>query len=149
KEALEQQTATSEILRVISRSPTDVQPVFDTIAHSAARLCNGLFGTVYRFDGHLIHLVGHYQLTSEALEEFRRVYPIAPSPESVVAQAIVERSLIHISDVEGDPSVPPMPLQVARAAGYRALLLVPMLQHGRSVGAIGVARRESHPFSDK
>ena len=64
-EALEQQTATSEILRVISSSPTDVQPVFDTIVSSAVRLCDGLFGTVFQFDGELIHNVAQYNYTRE------------------------------------------------------------------------------------
>ena len=66
-EALEQQTATGEILRVISSSPTDIQPVFDTIVRSAVRLCDGLYGFVGRFDGEQIHIAAHYNYTPEAL----------------------------------------------------------------------------------
>src|SRR5437667_5752256 len=78
-EALEQQMATAEILRVISSSPTDVQPVFDTIVRSAVRLCDGLFSGLYRFDGELIHFVAHHNHTPEALEEARRIYPARPT----------------------------------------------------------------------
>src|SRR6266567_2148222 len=78
-EALEQQTATSEILRVISRSQTDVQPVFDTIVRSAVRLCAGLFSSLLRFDGELIHHVADYNFTPEALEELHRIFPARPT----------------------------------------------------------------------
>jgi hypothetical protein len=80
-EALEYQTTTGEVLNVISRSPTDVQPVFDMIAESAARLCEGQFCFVYRFDGQLLHFVAHHSLTPEVLEMNRRAYPAPPSPE--------------------------------------------------------------------
>jgi hypothetical protein len=79
-ETLEYQTATGEVLNVISRSPTDVQPVFDMIAESAARLCEGQFCFVYRFDGQLLHFVAHHSLTPEVLEMNRRAYP-APKPQ--------------------------------------------------------------------
>jgi two-component system NtrC family sensor kinase len=78
-EALEQQTATAEVLRVIRRSPTDVQPVFDMIAVSAARLCAAQFCFVYRFDGELLHFVAHHSVTPEVLEINRRAYPQPPS----------------------------------------------------------------------
>ena len=78
-EAQEQQTATSDILRVISRSPTDVQPVFDTIVKSAVKLCDGLFSGLVRFDGELIHHVARHNFTPEALEQVRRLYPTPPS----------------------------------------------------------------------
>src|SRR5437762_5512243 len=78
KEALEQQTATSEILRVISSSRTDVQPVFDTIAANAVRLCNARFSTVFRFDGEFIHIAAFRNLTSEGTAAFRNAYPCPP-----------------------------------------------------------------------
>jgi transcriptional regulator with GAF, ATPase, and Fis domain len=81
REALEQQTATADILRVISSSPTDVQPTFDAIAESAARLCGAASGGVYRFDGSLIHLVSQFGWVPEELEAVRRIYPHPPVGE--------------------------------------------------------------------
>ena len=77
-ETLEQQTATGEILRVISSSPTDVQPVFDTIARSAAQLCGAQFAWVFRFDGQLLHFVAHHGLSAAGIDAVRSAYPIAP-----------------------------------------------------------------------
>src|SRR5262249_52596134 len=92
-EALEQQTATSEILKVISSSPTDVQPVFDTIVESVVRLCDGLSAFVYRFDGELIHVVAHHRsVTSGTLEAFLKFYPAPPSRASMISRAILERT---------------------------------------------------------
>ena len=109
-ESLEQQTATSEILRVISSSPTDVQPVFDTIAERAVRLCNGLLSGVYRYDGTLIHFVAQHGWTNEGLETVRRVYPRSPSRETQVSRAILDRTVVEVRDFESDPDVPPTSL---------------------------------------
>ena len=149
KEALEQQTATAEILRVISSSPTDVQPVFDAIAASAVRLCDGLFGAVYQFDGQLIHFVAHDGWTDKGLEAARRAYPRAPSRETQVAMAILDRAVVEVRDFENDPGVPEVTRALARALGYRSDLVVPMLREGHPIGAIVVARVEAGPFSVK
>jgi GAF domain-containing protein/CheY-like chemotaxis protein len=148
-EALERQTATAEILRVISRSPTDVQPVFDTIAESAARLCGGFLSGVYRFDGHLIHFVAHHNWSDEALEVVRGVYPRAPGRDTQVAMAILDRTVVEVGDFENDPSVPAPSLPLARALGYRSILVVPMLREGDPIGAIAVPRVEAGTFSSK
>ena len=148
-EALEQQTATSEILQVISRSPTDLQPVLDAIAASAVRLCDGLFGAVYQFDGQLIHFVAHDGWTDKGLEAARRAYPRAPSRETQVATAILDRAVIEVRDFENDPGVPEVTRALARALGYRSDLVVPMLREGHPIGAIVVARAEAGPFSVK
>src|SRR4029077_14037186 len=145
-EALEQQTATAEILRVISSSPTDVQPVFDTIVSSAVRLCDGLFGALYRFDGELLHLVAHYNYTPEALEAAHRVFPGRPSRGGGPGRAILDRAIAHIPDVQLDlehryPAV-------ARAVGWRSGLFVPLLREGAPIGVIAVTRAEPGPFSD-
>src|SRR5262249_22612105 len=89
-ESLEQQTATSEVLRVISSSPTDVQPVFDTIAERAVRLCGGQFSFVVRFDGDLLHLAGCHGLSAEGLEAFRRVLPRPAGEDTAVGRAILQ-----------------------------------------------------------
>jgi GAF domain-containing protein/DNA-binding response OmpR family regulator len=144
--ALEQQTATSEILRVISRSQTDVQPVFDTIVRSAVRLCDGLFSALFRFDGELIHQVAQHNYTPEALEEARRVYPARPSRAMGSGRAILERAVVQIPDFERDPEYRHQ--AVARAVGMRSGLFVPMLREGIPIGVIAVSRAEAGPFSD-
>jgi GAF domain-containing protein len=146
KEALEQQTATAEILRVISSSPTDLQPVFDTIVQSAVRLCNGLFSGLYRFDGELIHQVAQYNYRPEALEAVGRILPARPSRELAVGRAILERAVIHIPDVELDPEYRKV---VSRAVGARSILCVPLLREGVPAGGIAVGRAEPGPFSDR
>jgi GAF domain-containing protein len=148
-ESLEQQTATSEILRVISSSPTDVQPVFDTIAASVVKLCDGLFSGVFRFDGQLIHFVAHHNFTDEGLQAFRRTYPRAPSRETQVATAILDRTVVEVRDFENEPDIRPPSLALARALGYRSNLSVPMVREGNPIGAIAVARAEAGPFSVK
>jgi two-component system, NtrC family, sensor kinase len=145
-EALDQQTATSEILRVISSSSTDVQPVFDTIVESAVRLCDGLFSGLYRFDGELIRQVAQHNYTPEALDALRRVLPVRPSRDFAVTRAILERAVVHIADTERDPEYRQV---ISRAVGARSILAVPMLRDGAAAGAIAVARVEPGPFSDK
>jgi signal transduction histidine kinase len=147
-EALEQQTATAEILRVISRSQTDVQPVFDTIVTSAVKLCDGRFGTLWQFDGELIHQVAQHNYTPEALEEVRRVYPSRPSRAHGSARAILERAVVHIPDLEADPEFQLGALSLSRAVGWRSGVFVPMLRKGTPIGAIAVTRATPGPFSD-
>src|SRR4029453_2128438 len=102
-EARAQQAATSDILRLIASSPTDVQPVFDAIAASAATLCEAQTGGVYRFDGSLVHLVAHHNVTLDELEALRRAFPMPPSRGSASARAILTRAIAHIPDVAADP----------------------------------------------
>jgi GAF domain-containing protein len=145
-EALDQQTATSEILGVISRSPTDVQPVFDTIVRRAVQLCNGLFSALYRFDGELLHPVAQHNFTPEALEELYRVYPARPTRALLSGRAILDRAVVHVPDAEVDPEHQHQAL--SRAIGYRSGLFVPMLREGTPIGVIGVTRAEPGPFSN-
>ena len=148
QESLEYQTATSEVLNVISRSPTDAQPVFDAIAESARRLCDGYRSAVYRFDGTLIHHVAHNNWNREGLEALHHIYPRPPSRETQIAQAILDNAVVHVPDLEA-PSVPEQSLTLARALGYRSILAVPMLKDGKSVGAIAIVRTELGPFSER
>ena len=145
-EALDQQTATGEILRVISSSPTDVQPVFDTIVQSAVRLCNGVFSALFRYDGELITQVAQHNFTAEGLEHVRRLYPTRPSRELGSSRAILERAIVHIPDVEADPEYRHHDL--TRAVGMRSGLYVPMMKDGEPIGVIMVARAEVGHFSD-
>jgi GAF domain-containing protein len=144
-EALEQQTATAEILRVISNSPTDVQPVFEAIAESAVRLCNGLFGSVYRFDGQLIHMVAQHNYPAVAIEASARLFPTRPGRHLFSARAILERRVVNVPDVLEDADYSAHELM--RAAGFRSVLSVPMLQGGTPIGAITVWHAEVAPFA--
>ena len=146
-EALEQQTATSEILRVIRRSPTDAQPVFDMIAERAMRLCGALHGGVLRFDGELIHVGAYVYVSPEFSESLRRLYPRPPSPGTAAARAILTRETVHIPDLEDEPSTSSR--RRARTAGFRSALAVPMLRDGQAIGAIVVFGGESVPFSER
>jgi GAF domain-containing protein len=147
-EALEQKTATAGILRVISSSPTDVQPVFDAIASRVVRLCDGFFSTVWRYDGTLIHHAADNYPTEEMRAILTKGYPAPAQPGSIVAQAISEGRIIHVEDLLDDSTLPAS-RGVAIALGYRTLLCVPMLRDGVSIGAIAVARQEARPFSDR
>ena len=145
-ESLEQQTATGEILRVISRSQTDVQPVFDAIVRSAAWLCDGVFGALYRFDGELVHLAAAHNLPPDALEAARHIFPAPLTRELTVGRAILDRAVAHIPDVENEPEYN---RSWARTVGARSALTVPMFEEGHPVGTINVGRAEPGPFSPK
>jgi GAF domain-containing protein/CheY-like chemotaxis protein len=145
-EALEQQMATGEILRVISSSPTDVQPVFETIVRSATTLCSATSGGLFRFDGSLIHLAAYHNWDPAALESVRRAFPRPPGRGTVTARAILTGGVVHVPDVAADPEfAAPSIVQ----GGFRTTLSVPMIRSGTSIGAITVAREEVTPFSDK
>src|SRR5262250_3288235 len=146
-EALEQQTATSEILRVISSSPTDVQPVFETIAANALRLCRANFSAVFRFDGDLIHLAAlHNMENPEGAEALRRAFPAAPGRGGTVARSIQSGRLEYVRDVLEDSEYRIQ--EVARAAAYRSSLSVPMLRGGNPIGVINVSSAVPGAFSD-
>jgi GAF domain-containing protein len=144
-DALGQQTATSDILGVISRSQTDVQPVFDTIVRHAVVLCQALFGAVFRFDGEFLHLGAHHNFTPETLNLADRLYPMRPGRQTLASRAIVGRTVVHVPDVLNDPDYSP---DIALTGGWRAGLGVPMLRDGQPIGGIFVARAEAGPFSD-
>ena len=146
-EALEQQTATSEILRVISSSPTDLQPVFDTIVRSAGRLCNGTTAAVFLVrDGTLYH-PANYGGSPEALAAARARYPRPLGVDTAPGIAILTRSVHEVSDVE-DSSTAEHIRAVGRVLGFRSVITVPMLRKGEAIGAIAVTRREPGPFSE-
>jgi len=144
-EALEQQTATSEILRVISSSPTDVQPVFNTIARSAVKLCEALFSAVYTFDGEFMRLVAQHNFSPEALEAFKALYPARPGRQTAGGRAILDRMVIQVEDVLGDSEYGK---DLASTGGWRSTISVPMLREGAPIGAISVARAEPGRFSE-
>src|SRR6185295_7241896 len=146
-ESLEQQTATADILKVISSSPTDVKPVFDTIVESAVRLCDGLYSAAIRLDGDQLHLVGQYNWSGEGLAMARRLFPMPLSRDHVTARAVREARTIHLQRMQDDATVAASSRNLAIAQGYQTLLVVPMLRESQAIGAVVVARVEG-PFSD-
>ena len=146
-EALEQQTATGEILSVISSSPTNTQPVFDAIVRSAVNLCDGLFGAVYRYDGHLLHHVADFNFTSQAHEYVRANYPRPLDPRAGSGRAILGHTAVHVPDTELDDDY--RTSGIGRAVGFRSVVVVPMFREETPLGCIAVARVEAGPFSDK
>jgi two-component system, NtrC family, sensor kinase len=146
-EVLEQQTATSEVLRVISSSPTDVQPVFDTIAESAVRLCGGQFSFVVRFDGDLLHFASCHGLSAQGLEALRRVLPRPAGEDTAVGRAILHRAVAQIPDVQADPAYGTLVL--AQTVTYRSIVAVPLLLDGNPIGAIAVARADAGQFPER
>jgi signal transduction histidine kinase len=147
QERLEQQTATSEILRVISQSQSDVQPVFETIAINARKLCEATFAVVFRFDGVLINTAAADSASPEALKAIGQDFPMPPSRGSSTGRAILIRAVSYVPDVRQDAEYR---LQsVAEAAGFRSILSVPMLRDGSPIGTITVTGAEPAMFSER
>ena len=144
REALEQQTATAEILRVLSSSPTDVQPTFDAIAESAIRICGAVSGGVFRFDGSQIDVGTFFAPTRAEREAVRGVFPIPPSRGSTTARAILTGEAVHILDPAADPD-----FAHASLHQFGTTLSIPMLKDGNPLGAITVAHNKVEAFSDK
>ena len=94
-------------MSVISSSPTNIQPVFDTIVKSVARLCDGMFASLHRFDGDLLHWVAQHNYTAEGLEAMRKRYPMRAGRDTASGRAVIDRTVIHIRDFESDPDPPP------------------------------------------
>src|SRR5215470_5468476 len=139
-EALEQQTATAEILRVISGSPTDVQPIFDAIVRSASRLCGGEWAVVTRYDGELLHLAAQHNPRLGAAGLASRFFPQVPGREmSITARALVDGTVVHVSDVETE-DLDPSARELYSRIRLRAVLAVPMVHEGRPIGVVSVSR---------
>jgi hypothetical protein len=145
-EARERETATSEVLRVIASSPNDVQPVFNTIVTSAARLCKARYCWVFRFDGKLIHFAAEHGLSLEYIEAIRRTYPIPPGRASAAARAVLTGTVAEIPDVQADPDYAHG--GDAKTMDFRSLLAVPLLKDGFAVGAIVIARTQTGRFPE-
>ena len=143
-EALEQQKATSEILRVIASSPTDSQPVLNTIAENAAQVCGASDALIYRIDGDVLRLVAHHgplAWMNESLPNNRG---------SVTGRAVVERQTIHIHDLAAEPDTEfPVGKVLQQRFGQRTVLATPLVSEGIPIGAIAIRRMEVRPFTDR
>ncbi len=144
KESLERQTATSEILRVIAASPTEVHPVLDAIAESAARVCGASDAHVYRVEGQVLKQWAHFgPIPGLALGE-----SLPLSRGSVIGRSILDRRAIHIRDaVDLDPAEYPISSQLQRRWEFRTTLSVPLVRHGVGIGGIAIRRTHVQPFT--
>ena len=144
-EALEQQTATGEVLRVIASSPTDLQPVLDTLIANAAKLCSATMGHVRQFDGEFHRVVAHYGESPEMITALRE-NPLPPGPKIPAGQALLEGKSVQILDVQSDPRAH---LALARSIGTRTLLMVPLLREGTPIGSLTIWRNFVEAFTER
>jgi class 3 adenylate cyclase/putative methionine-R-sulfoxide reductase with GAF domain len=144
-EALEQQTATADVLRVISSSPGDLEPVFQAMLEKAVSICDAKFGTLFRFDGSAFHLAARVN-TPAALAEFQKQRgPFLPPSGSNLDRVMKTKQVQH----SADDTTEPVPAQGARLGGARSIVHVPMLQGEQLVGALVIYRQEVRPFTEK
>src|SRR5262249_4889972 len=144
--ALEQQTATSELLKVIGRSTFDLQPVFETLAENAVRLCEAGKATIYRVDGQVLRMVVAHNVSLADRELLERNL-ISPGRHSAAACAALERRTIHIHDIQSDPDYTWVALQTVEEP-VRTVLALPMLRADELLGAIVIYRGEVRPFTE-
>ena len=153
-EALEQQAATTEVLRVIASSPDDLQPVFETMLAHATRICGAKFGLLVRSEGDAFRVVALHGAPRALAEERRRNPILRPGPRTALGRAAATRRTVQIGDVQAEPdyfdrtggSAAP---QIAMLGGARTLVAVPMLKQNELMGAFVIYRQEVRPFTDK
>ena len=150
-EALEQQKSTSDVLRIISASVGDVNPVFDAILANATRLCEAKFGTLYLYDGRTFSAAATHNAPA-AYVKFRMLGPIQPGRGTALDRVVRTKRPVHVPDItkekaylRGDSTF----TAAVRLGGYRTLLSVPMLQNGKLIGTLAIQRQEVRPFTDK
>jgi len=143
REALERQTATADILRVIAGSQTDLGPVFDAIAAAAVTLCRANRSSVFRLDGDLVHRVGGHNSD----EAFARLFPLPLDRAPLVGHAIRDNRVFHVADMTSDPRVTPEHRELASRTGEGSLLIVPIRRAGVAIGAIGITSEQRGGFT--
>jgi len=144
-ESLEQQTATADVLRVISSSPGELEPVFQAMLENATRLCDAKFGALHRFDGNASHFAAHVGMPAALLEAQTQRGPFEPTPGTLLDRAMRTRQVIHCADMATEP----VPGLATKLGGARSLVAVPMIKDDTLIGAILIYRQEVRPFTDK
>ena len=144
RQSLQQQTATSEVLQVISSSPGELEPVFQSMLENATRICEAKFGSLFRFDGAEFHVEAEVGVPPDYAEFLRQRGPFQPEPGSGLERIVRTKQLNHTADAAGDPRRP-----TARLGGARTIVEVPMLKDDALIGAIVIYRQEVRPFTDK
>ena len=150
RQSLEQQTATSDVLRVISSSPGELEPVFQAMLENAVRICEAKFGILFRFERDVVRPAGMVRVSPEFAEFVR--HGVRPSPVTAVGRVAASKKAVHIIDLQADPGYrerDPMLVAGVELAGIRTLIAVPMLKENTVIGVIGVYRQEVQPFTDK
>jgi GAF domain-containing protein len=145
RESLQQQTATADVLKVISSSPGELEPVFQSMLENATRICEAKFGTLFRFDGKMFHLAACAGAPLEYIEFHTRRGPFQPTSGSHLERVMLTKQVSHTADDAAEA----FPGMAARLAGARSLIVVPMLKENALIGAIIVYRQEVRPFTDK
>ena len=146
RQSLEQQTATANVLRIISSSPSDLRPTFDALAENAARLCDGVDAYIQLREANMVRYVAHYGGTIPTLV-VGGTRPLTPG--LVIGRAILEARLIHILDLQAESEEFPEGSAIARRNGWRTIIAVPLMREGFAIGTIAVRRAEAKLFSDK
>ena len=150
-ESLEQQTATSEVLKVISSSPGQLEPVFEAMLENAVRICGASFGVLFRWDNEAWHAAAMYGVPP-AFAEFWRRGPQRPGPRTALGRVAVTKQAVHITDVTAEPAYienESIFVAAVKLGGFRTILNIPMLKEEELVGAIAIYRTEVNPFTDK
>jgi GAF domain-containing protein len=150
-ESLERQTATSEVLQVISSSPGELEPVFQAILQNATRICNAKFGVLFLSEGNAIRTVALHGAPSAYADERRREPVVRPHPDTALGRVVATKQPIQIADIRAEPAYTRDPKRFAllELAGARTMLIVPMLKDDELVGQIAIYRQEVLPFNDK
>jgi GAF domain-containing protein len=146
RESLQQQTATADVLKVISRSTFDLQTVLQTLVESAAKLCDAEKATITRQKDGVLFRGESYGFSDEFMEYVRNV-PVVPDRGSATARALLEGAVVHIPDVQADPDYTFNEAQ--KLGDFRTIIGVPMLREGKAIGVIVMTRSEVRPFTDK
>ena len=144
-EALEQLTATSEVLGVISSSPGELKPVFESMLENAVRMCEAKFGMLFQYDGDAFHLTATQNLPTELADHFRQTEQYRPGPGLPLYRLLQTKVVVHTVDQAVEEVQPPS----AILGSARTHIAVPMLKGGRIIGAIAIYRQEVRPFTDK